>query len=246
MYVRVVFKVFGSESCRGLNLFISPHYYGTMWIAKARVRHDCVIGNRCQKYKVQTIGGPFSIYIKNEKTYAPQLQTIYGKEENIQNFIDDLKKDSRVHKLEHQGNSIFFVEERKDAIPSSFYEPKLVFAKPVVVDTEGYEYWELASWETENLTKFVNLLHHHFPEYKLLKMQRTKLKDVYFQHLSPDLTFLQKQSLQIAIQEGYYNYPRKTELRKLAQLMKISLATYREHLRKAEHKILPDLLAGLK
>ncbi|MBS3165997.1 helix-turn-helix domain-containing protein [Candidatus Woesearchaeota archaeon] len=200
-----------------------------MWIAKARVRHDCVIGNRCQKYKVQTIGGPFSIYIKNEKTYAPQLQTIYGKEENIQNFIDDLKKDSRVHKLEHQGNSIFFVEERKDAIPSSFYEPKLVFAKPVVVDTEGYEYWELASWEKENL-----------------KMQRTKLKDVYFQHLSPDLTFLQKQSLQIAIQEGYYNYPRKTELRKLAQLMKISLATYREHLRKAEHKILPDLLAGLK
>lgn len=217
-----------------------------MWVAKARVRHDCVIGNRCKKFKVQTIGASFSVYVKNGKTHAPQVHTVYGRDEDVRAFIQDLESEPRIIEFETEGNRVFFIEVRKDKIPSSYYDPKLVHVKPVMVDTQGYEYWELASWDKNYLIKFVGQLKKSFPEYKLMYVQQSKLKEAYFQRLSPQLSSSQKRALQVAIEEGYYNYPRKTELRKLAAIMKISLATYREHLRRAEQKIIPDLLVGLK
>lgn len=50
----------------------------------------------------------------------------------------------------------------------------------------------------------------------------------------------------LAVKEGYYQAPKKIGLRKLAQMMKISLATYQKHLQKAESKVIPDVLEFLK
>lgn len=216
-----------------------------MWIVKIKIRHDCVIGNRCRKFKVQTLGAPFSIYKEKGKTCSPQVQTLYGKEKNIKRFIQDLKEDKRVTKLETEGNTVFFLEVRKEPITASFYDPKLVFAKPVRVDTDGFEYWELASWNKSNLLKFVNETKRAFKEHKLLKIKEIKIRDAYFAHLAPQLSPNQKEALEMAIKNGYYNYPRQVELRALAKAMKISLATYREHLRRAEQKVIPDLLHSL-
>ncbi len=51
----------------------------------------------------------------------------------------------------------------------------------------------------------------------------------------------QKKAFLLAIENNYYEYPRKIELEKLAKIMKVSLSTYQERLRKAElmKKILP-------
>ena len=43
----------------------------------------------------------------------------------------------------------------------------------------------------------------------------------------------------------YYNFPRKTELKDMAKEAGISLSTFREHLRKAEKKIMPDVIRNL-
>ena len=49
----------------------------------------------------------------------------------------------------------------------------------------------------------------------------------------------EKKAFDIATNRGYYDYPRNAELKNLAQEMGVSLSTYREHLRKAEKKIIP-------
>jgi predicted DNA binding protein len=48
--------------------------------------------------------------------------------------------------------------------------------------------------------------------------------------------------LNIAIKNGYYNFPRKNDLNKLSKIAKVSKQTFQENLRKAENKLIPFLV----
>ncbi len=43
----------------------------------------------------------------------------------------------------------------------------------------------------------------------------------------------------LAAGEGYYTYPRKSDVQDLAKIAKLSFSTFQEHLRKAENKLIP-------
>ncbi len=220
-----------------------------MWVAKLRLKHDdCVIGRRCKRFKVISIGIPFNSYKDENKAYFSHFETLVGDEQNIQRFIEDIKGDSSVHNLEVQGHSIFFVNELPihQTIPTTHYNPRIFFIKPVVVDEKGFEDWEIGSWDEQILRDFVvNLQKEHF-EVKVLKIQNEKINEIYFPQVMPFLTKGQKRALDIAVQRGYYDFPRNVELRDLAKEAGISLSTFREHLRKAEKKIMPDLVRNVR
>lgn len=217
-----------------------------MWIAKLKIRHDCIIGNRCKEFNVTTTGSPFDVFIEKGITYSPQIQTLHGKEENINEFIKDLKKDKRIGNLEVEGNTIFLIEKRKEKIPATFYNKKIFFVKPVYVDKKGYEYWEVASWKKIILTTFIGNLEKEIDELEILKLIETKLTDIYSIHLAPHLSKNQRIAIDLAFEKGYYSWPRKTSLGKLAKEMKISIATFREHLKRAEEKLMPSLISQVK
>ena len=217
-----------------------------MWVTRLKIKHDCVIGNRCEKFKVTTLGTPFNVFQEKGITYAPQVQTLHGKEEDIKEFIKDIKKDNRIKDLEIEGNTIFFVEVRKDKIPSTFYHQRLIHVKPVFVDVGGYEYWEIASWNKKFLTEFITKIEKEVGELKILKMEQTKLSEIYFPRIMPNLTQNQKQAIELALEKGFYVWPKKTNLIKLAKLMRVSVPTFREHLKRAEEKILPNLTTLIK
>jgi len=54
--------------------------------------------------------------------------------------------------------------------------------------------------------------------------------------LFEDITDRQLAALQLALESGYYEQPRKTSLRDLADQTAVARSTYEEHLRKAENK----------
>ena len=218
-----------------------------MWITRLKIRHDCIIGNRCKQFKVTTTGTPFNVFFEKGVTYAPQIQTVQGDEERINSFIKDLRKDKRITNFEVEGSTVFFIEVRKEKIPSTFYHSKLIFVKPVFVDKEGYEYWEVATWKKTILTDFINGIKKEVSkDITLLKMKESKLTDIYYSHLMPQLTENQHKALLLAFEGGYYNWPKKTDLGRLAKIMKISIATFREHLKKAEQKIMPNLIETIQ
>ena len=81
-----------------------------MWVAKLKIKHDdCVVGTRCKKFNVISIGVPFNSYNDKDFQYFSHFETLYGKEEDIKSFIDDLKKDKAIINLEIEGNSLFFL-----------------------------------------------------------------------------------------------------------------------------------------
>jgi predicted DNA binding protein len=224
-----------------------------MWICKLKWKHDCIIGNRCEKYNVKVIGYPIDFYEEDfkvkgkkiKKYYYLHFERIYGEEKQIKKFFADFKKDKKLKHLEIEGNMFFFAYEvNLYDVPTSHYSKKTFFLKPIIVDEKGYEYWEIASWNKQNLMDFIKETKSKIKdmiEFNILKIEKTKLSEIYFPQILPDLSPGQRKALELASEEGYFNYPRKTELRDLAKIMGVSLSTYREHLRKAEGKIIPSL-----
>ncbi len=217
-----------------------------MWITRLKIKHNCIVGNRCQKFSVTTTGTPFNVFVEKGITYSPQIQTVQGDEKKVKEFIKDLKKDKRVRNLEVEGNTIFLIEIRKEKIPATFHHTKLFFVKPVFVDKEGYEYWEVASWRKAILAEFIVNLQKEIKNVEILKIEQTKLTDIYFAHLLPKLTKNQKRAIELAFENGHYAWPKRTDLGKLARLMKVSIPTFREHLKRAEQKLMPDLIRAIK
>lgn len=213
-----------------------------MWVLKLKIKHDCTIGNRCEKYKIISYSMPLGNWKEKKYSFTAERHTLEGKPEAIKSFFSDIKKDKRVTNLEISGNTMFFIGKSKEKIPSYFYTQKMFFTKPVFVDGQGYEYWEVASHDRIVLTKFFNGLEkQHYEYFEMLQFKNIKLNNIYFPAIAPYLTDKQKEVFKLAVKEGYYDIPKRTDLKKLAEMMKISLATYQEHLKRAEAKIIPRL-----
>lgn len=214
-----------------------------MWVTRLKIRHDCTIGTRCRKFNCTAYSTSINSWKEGSYEFTTQRHIIEGEEENVRRFLNDLKKDKRVKNLETSKNTVFFIEKRfREKIPGSFYTPKMFYIKPIFVDSEGFEYWELGSWDKRILTGFVKgLKAEKGIEVKIEKVEEVKLSDVYFPRLLPKLSEKQRRAFEIAVENGYYEFPRNIGLKGLAKAMNVSVSTFQEHLRKAEEKILPSV-----
>ena len=78
------------------------------------------------------------------------------------------------------------------------------------------------------------------------EIQRINLKKaVYEEHqVFWTLTNKQREILLVAKKNGYYNYPREINSYQLSEKVGISKATIIEHLRKAENRLISQILVG--
>lgn len=219
-----------------------------MWIAKIIIKHDCLIGNKCEKYQVSTVSVPFNISIEGQTTHSPEFHTLWGEEKNIQQFIKALKQDKNLKNIEVDGNKVFLVEVVKKKIPVTIradLQQKVIWTKPIRINTKGEEHWEIASWDKQFIIDFIARTKKIAKYVRLESIKKTKLRDIYYTRLLPELSLKQKEAITLAFAEGYYHWPKKTDFQKLAPRMNVSVATFREHLKKAEQKLLPDLIKQL-
>ena len=149
-----------------------------MWVSKIRLRHDCIVGNRCRKFNVMMQSLDLNEEKKNGKVLTSSIHQLVGDEKNIKKFISDLKKDKRTKYIEFNGQTLFLVESAKKK-PVSEFSKKMFFVKPMLLDNEGYENWEIASHEREELTKFMNKVEPLVDEFELLSLRNTPLQNIY-------------------------------------------------------------------
>jgi len=222
-----------------------------MWVANLIIKHDCLIGNKCEKFNVSTISVPFDLSFdpKTNTTYSPEFHTLWGETKQIKKFISAIKNDKNIQNVEVEGNKLFLVEVVRRKIPVTIrtnLQQKVIWTKPIHINQKGEEYWEIASWDKKYIINFIHETKKISKYVILQSIKQTKFKDIYYTRLLPNLSDKQKQAITIAFQQGYYNVPRKTDFAKLAKISKLSVSTYREHLRKAEKKLLPDLIRQLQ
>jgi predicted DNA binding protein len=95
--------------------------------------------------------------------------------------------------------------------------------------------------ENENLNKFIEMLKRNGA--KILNMNITKA--AYHKHnILNVLTEKQRDILITAHKHGYYDYPKRINSQQLADKVDIGKATLVQHLRKAEGRLLGEILTG--
>lgn len=215
-----------------------------MWLAKVKLLDPkCVFATKHKKFNLQSYEQVLTHYRKGKSFFFMSCHLLVGSADSKKEYIKDLKKDKRVKKLDVNGDLTVELIEKKSSdvdlsVYKAFYNPEMVLSKPGFVDSDGWEYFEFVSWNRKAITKAINAVEKNYNG-KLLRLEKTTNYELYMPKILPKLSNKQKEALSIAVKEGYYGFPRKKELNDLAKISKLSFSTFREHLRKAENKIIP-------
>jgi len=216
-----------------------------MWKAILEGEHDtCLIAPRCKKYKVTDFIYLLSAWEGEDAFYYTEAHILQGG--YIKAFIEDLKKDSSTEKIEQKGNFVLTLNKRPVWMTAyiPLFDKRIIQTKPLIQRTDGTELWELACWDKEPLVYISTKLPKDF-KLKLKSIEQTKIEELFLPHIMPKLSEQQKKVLQIAVNQGYYDFPRKIDLDDIAKQMKLTKQTIQQHLRIAEKKLVPFLTENI-
>ena len=115
----------------------------------------------------------------------------------------------------------------------------LIFARPNIV-TQNLITLSFIG-DNENLNRFITLVKEHLGKVINVSFQKAVYQK---QDILSVLTEKQKDIVLTANRYGYYEYPRKINSSQLSEKVSISKPTLIQHLRKAEIRILKEILTG--
>ena len=209
-----------------------------MWVLKLKTKaENQVLGNLSMKYQVSMSGYPLTYYKDKNHIYLTISGFIFGEEQNKKQFMNALKKSPAVVNLE-MTNDFGIIVIKEPLSSEAIYNPNIIRICPDIINKDGFHIWTFASFDRNVLSNVLNISVEKLGG-EVLKFQKEKINNISFSKALPELTLNQKRALEIAINNGYYDYPKKITMEKLAKLMKISYSTYQAHLRKAEKKLIP-------
>ncbi len=188
-------------------------------------------------------GYPLSYYKDKKWIYLFAAGFMFADEKNKKAMIKDIKKQPEFVNIDVNKNFMLLLM-KQPLWSESIYDPKIIRPKPIIINKSGYHVWDLASFDRELLINALKVAEKYLGA-EVLKLKEEKISNISFSKLLPDLTKNQKKALEIAINDGYYNYPKNTKMETLAKKMGISYSTYQAHLKKAEGKIMPEVYKEL-
>jgi len=209
-----------------------------MWVAKIKYSaKGTLIGTKTQKHKVTMFAFPLSYSYEKDWVIVQITGTLFGKDADKKKFAEELRKEPRT--INFELNDDFFIGTIKEPSYTKYaYNKDIIYVAPALISDQGYEIITIGSFQKEPLSRVIAILKNKYNG-QLLSIQQTKLKSISIMKVHPDITKKQKQAMDLAIKQGYYNSPRKIDLQQLAKIAKLSFSTYQVHLRKAEQKIIP-------
>ena len=198
-----------------------------------------VLAGYAKKNNVRVLIFPLSWAYEKSGVVVNSAGVLFGDGKSKRGFIRDWKKGGESRLLDIDLNGDFFVgvvKEYPDA--KMIFNKNIIFTKPFLIDENGFEVIVVDSFEKKYLEDFIGVMD-KFHGIKIHYIKKVKVKDISFRSVAPDLTEKQKGAMELAVRSGYYNYPRKISVKKLAKDSKLGFTTFHSHLRKAEQKMMP-------
>lgn len=135
-------------------------------------------------------------------------------------------------------------------VTSYLNDPSILVIPPVAYE-KGWEYFRLIAFRHEGITKLLNNLREAGFKVEILRKipfdgyiasSLTLSTDTLFS----GLTEKQMDALLTAYAQGYFRFPRGSDLQTIASKEKIGRTTFLEHLKKAENKIITALIPHIQ
>jgi predicted DNA binding protein len=130
----------------------------------------------------------------------------------------------------------------EDSIIERFEEHNTLH-QPPTIHRQGWEHYTVIAFDEDDVR---DLLRDLEADRDIEVLSKTAIAEQQLPHsmLAPvdqlfeGVTDRQMAALRLALESGYYEQPRQTSLRELADRTAVARSTYEEHLRKAENKLL--------
>ncbi|MFH1200662.1 MAG: helix-turn-helix domain-containing protein [Candidatus Micrarchaeota archaeon] len=138
---------------------------------------------------------------------------------------------------QNEGDQIFYEHQATDTFHAQALDGSVFIVGPIVA-RGGVEYWTVASWAKANINRLARRISAtRGASAKILGISAQE-PDFFLQNTFWKLSNKEAEALYGAVQEGYYDFPRKKNLETMAQEKGVDESTLREELRKAEGKVL--------
>lgn len=215
-----------------------------MWVLKLHISHSTfVLGRLAAQYKISLTGYPLRYYTEKNRLFLTVAGVLSGSGPQQKRFLAAVRREKEVVHAESTSNFIISVIQEPKAM-EPVLDPKIIWISPAIIDSKGNQTWELASFDRQTLSVALAATKRLFGA-TVLKFKQEPVNNIAITQLAPNLTGKQRQALTIAVEQGYYMYPKKCTLPELAVKMGCSYSTFQAHLKKAEGKLLSDSLKRL-
>ncbi len=223
-----------------------------MWVLRARFFDEKnILSIILRKNKVKVYYYPSNHYMKNGRYYFVAIGIVEGEERSKKSYFKDLKNmnkfksSRRLEHLEVEGDFFILItshtiDKESKLYVSTAYDPELIHFKPVIWHSDGWEEISISCLDRKKLARLIEIGESVY-KMELLEFKQREMKNFGFLNILPEFTERQKQAMQLAIDKGYYDYPRKTDLKSLAKQFKVAFSAFQTHIRKAEGKIIKSL-----
>jgi len=206
-----------------------------MWTLKVKIYNKNFMNILANKYNITAYGYPLNTFYENNKFYVNIAATIVGSEKDKNGFIKALKTEKQTKNIDVTEDFVIACFEQPKEV-EVLYSSGFIYLGPQELTPDFYQTYYLGSWDRKRLSAVVNMMLKG-AKVKIQQFKKEKIRNISVTSIASNLTDKQKKAFKFAYENGYYNFPRDSDLSFLSKLMKISLSTYQAHLRKAEKKI---------
>lgn len=213
-----------------------------MWVAELKLWHkESAILEHSRGLNARVTAYYLNTFQENGETYSARAAAFYGPDSK--KLQEAFENDSRAHVLSKEGNQMFYAVKQTNSFHSTMMNKTVFLIKPVSVK-DGFEYLTVASWDKEYIKRFydsIKALGSQNAKVEMLSMKESDL-NLFLPTALLTLTDLQRKALESAVENGFYDFPRKNDLEQIAKINKTPRTTFQNHLRKAEEKIMPAVI----
>ncbi|MBU1197140.1 helix-turn-helix domain-containing protein [Candidatus Micrarchaeota archaeon] len=211
-----------------------------MWVAKFKAWHDSQWLQKTKNLEARARVHYLNIFKEGNKRFIMKVMLVEGKdkEQLIQCTLDE----SRCHSIEVAGDQVFYYLEESEGFSNMLLDHRVFFVGPVIMEG-GQEHWTVASHQKKDLTELHKSLK-RLPYRATLELVSLKKETPHFfvSTAMSKLTELERRTMEMARNHGYFEHPRQTNAKELAKMLKVPRSTLTERLRKAEAKLIPEVL----
>jgi predicted DNA binding protein len=207
-----------------------------MWVARLKIlRASGVIARATGSFNAVGASYYMNNFKRGGRGFVTKVMYLGGPEK--EKLYEAMLGHRKIRVLSREGDQVIYEHKATDTFHARVLDGSVFIVGPIVAK-EGLEYWTIASWTKKNILLVVRRL----SAIKGVKVSLEGLNqeeiDFFLPATFARLSKKERQALLSAVQEGYYDFPRKKNLERMAQEKGVNESTLREELRKAEGKVL--------
>lgn len=176
-----------------------------------------------------------SIYGTNGLGYVESLN---NDETDIIEYIDTLKNSNEVDEMviTHKTRYRYWNQTRHvidhPSISDTIFESGSMILYPIIIE-KGEQHHNILSPNAKSVRNLLTSLKQRFTNVKI-----KHLSSIPFKEQSQLLTLKQQEAINLAVEMGYYEIPRKLTIEQIGEKLRIKRVAMQERLRRAENKII--------